>query len=122
MNVNNLVNVGIFFIGVGIWSLYQSEGLLMSLEQEVQYLFTLNFTLPFNWKIHLLNFAGAIMCCLKYKADLKVPKSSFESLVACTLFRFGGTTLAGKCGFFFFQLMKYFPKMIQFRVFRFWMQ
>ena len=55
--------------------------------------YTLLFTIP----ISTLDLFGSILSCLKYRES--VPKASrkfwLETLVACTLIQFGGTTLNG---------------------------
>jgi uncharacterized membrane protein YeiH len=43
----------------------------------------------------LLDLAGSILACQSYRLNMPHKKSWFESLVACTLMQFGGTTLTG---------------------------
>ena len=45
--------------------------------------------------ISVLDLCGSILVCLRYREGLDGMKSWFESLVACTLLQFGGTTLTG---------------------------
>ena len=48
-----------------------------------------------NVPISVLDLCGSILVCLRYREGLDGTKSWFESLVACTLLQFGGTTLTG---------------------------
>jgi hypothetical protein len=50
--------------------------------------------------ISILDVCGSILVCRQYKSAVitksrRDSKSSFESLIACTLLQFGGTTLTG---------------------------
>jgi uncharacterized membrane protein YeiH len=56
------------------------------------YAFSLNKYTP---SISALDLAGSILSCKGYRQNIKSNKSWFESLVACTLMQFGGTTLTG---------------------------
>lgn len=43
----------------------------------------------------VLDFAGSLLCCLRYRSEFKTEKSWLEVLLSVTLFQFGGTTIAG---------------------------
>lgn len=45
--------------------------------------------------ISVLDLCGSTLSCLSYRKMINSHKSWFESLVACTLMQFGGTTLTG---------------------------
>ena len=45
--------------------------------------------------ISILDLCGSTLSCLSYRKMINSHKSWFESLVACTLMQFGGTTLTG---------------------------
>lgn len=46
-------------------------------------------------QISVLDFAGSVLCCFKYRTVVKGMKSWFEVLLAVTIMQFGGTTLTG---------------------------
>jgi hypothetical protein len=43
----------------------------------------------------VLDFAGSLLCCLRYRSEFKTAKSWLEVLFSVTLMQFGGTTIAG---------------------------
>lgn len=45
--------------------------------------------------ISVLDFCGSMIVCRNYKRYIKTNKSILETLVACTLMQFGGTTITG---------------------------
>ncbi len=45
--------------------------------------------------ISILDFAGSVICCYKYRTEAKGLKSWFEVLFSVTLMQFGGTTITG---------------------------
>lgn len=46
-------------------------------------------------RFSVLDLCGSIVSCINYRNNIKSDKSWIESLVACTLMQFGGTTLTG---------------------------
>eukprot|EP01039_Chlorochromonas_danica_P014496 gene14496-16937_t len=43
----------------------------------------------------VLDFAGSLLCCLRYRSEFKTAKSWLEVLFSVTLMQIGGTTIAG---------------------------
>lgn len=46
-------------------------------------------------RISVLDFFGSVLACKTYRERAHFPKTWLESLVACTILQFGGTTLTG---------------------------
>jgi hypothetical protein len=55
-----------------------------------------NETVAVIRRFSVLDLFGSILSCRHYRNNVKVDKSWIESLVACSLLQFGGTTLTGK--------------------------
>jgi len=98
-DVNGYYLLAFMSIGAGLLALiFHTESSLISflmylneyLEGAYFYLLFFPSTLL---KISLLDLAGSILVCLKYRSDMMKhhqQKSWLETLVACTLYQFGG--------------------------------
>eukprot|EP01038_Epipyxis_sp_PR26KG_P006774 gene6774-9278_t len=91
------ITFGLILICLGVAILWKHIDLnwFISLNE---YLESAAIPLWYVAKISILDFAGSILCCTRFRRDItinKAKKSWIETLVVCTLYQFGGTTLTG---------------------------
>lgn len=76
--------------------IYKYSSYLDLLESWNEYLADLSLSIWIgDVQICFLDWCASMIVCHRYKEQIRYPKSSFEALMACTLEKFGGTTLTG---------------------------
>lgn len=94
-------DAGIFFgytiLALGLLNFYFSKPCLRKWTDEWNEYFegAIFFKHDFVPTVSILDFAGSVLCCYKYRTEAQGKKSWFEVLVAVTLMQFGGTTIGG---------------------------
>lgn len=86
---------GYFFLFLGaLYFYYNNNEFRHNIDHYNEWLEGLNVSVH-GIDFSVLDFAGSLLCCLRYRSEFKTAKSWLEVLFSVTLMQFGGTTIAG---------------------------
>lgn len=83
-----------FLFVAALYFYYYNNSFRHNVDHYNEWLEGLNVTV-FGIDFSVLDFAGSLLCCLRYRSEFKTAKSWLEVLFSVTLMQFGGTTIAG---------------------------